>query len=274
MDPAQPQISASSWSRPLVRVAKDMSIDAGLVCVLIAAGLYGARRWRLARVAGWLGLAVLVMFASPLTSNLLRAPLLRAGAELATTANDCSGHPGPVVVLGGGATAAGLPAFETMERVHAAAGWIATNHPALVVMSGGPTTSAAAEVVTEAGVMIAFARSILGNKAEGVRFIAENHSLNTHDNAIFSRDVLHQESLSPAAPLRVVLVTSQVHMPRAAATFEKAGFEVCAVIAPEVPPAAGFVSESGWLNFATARKTSTTLNEWFGIAGYWFGGWL
>ncbi len=272
MDPAQSQITASSWSRPLVRVAKDMTIDAGLVCLLIAAGLFGGRKWRLARIAGWTGFALLVMFVSPLTSNLLRAPLLQAGARLAASGNGCAGHPGPVVVLGGGATPAGLPTFETLERIHAATGWIASHRPPIVVMSGGPTT-AGAQSLTEAGVMIEFARSLLGEKSRGIRFVAENRSLNTRDNAVFSREVIQRETASATNPQPIVLVTSRVHMPRAAATFEKAGFEVCAVIAPEITPAFGMITESGWLNFPTARKTSATLNEWLGILGYRLLGW-
>ncbi|NDJ15570.1 MAG: hypothetical protein EBY17_31095, partial [Acidobacteriia bacterium] len=140
MDSTQTQISASTWSRPLVRVAKDMTIDAGLVCALFAAGMLiaqmpGGRRLpplirRLGGVAGWTGFALLIGFSSPLTSNLLRAPLLKMGGQLQDAGGGCPMHPGPVVVLGGGATPDGLPALESLERINAASLWIAKNHPA------------------------------------------------------------------------------------------------------------------------------------------------
>ncbi|NBQ54121.1 MAG: hypothetical protein EBU49_11140, partial [Proteobacteria bacterium] len=206
------QISASSWSRPLVRVAKDMTIDAGLVCALLAAGIFavkipaGRRRphplmRRLAGVAGWTGFALLIGFSSPLTSNLLRAPLLKMGGQLQDAGGGCPMHPGPVVVLGGGATPDGLPA----------------------------------------------SREIL------------NASLPEGDRNL---------------PIKIVLVTSQVHMARSAATFAKSNFQICAVIAPEPAPVFGLVTEAGWLNFSTARKTSATLNEWFGMLGYRVRGWI
>ena len=103
-----------------------------------------------------------------------------------------------------------------------------------------------------------------------LQYLTETRSLNTHDNAIYSREILgFTPSAASGSPTRIVLVTSQVHMARSAMTFAKAGFEVCAVVASEEEPILGFVTEAGWLNFPTARKTSATLNEWFGILGYW-----
>jgi uncharacterized SAM-binding protein YcdF (DUF218 family) len=272
MEPTQQtQIAASGWSRPLVRVAKDMTFDAGLICALIAAGLWAGRKRQWARTLGWAGFALLVLFSSPLAVNAIRAPILGWSTDIAEKGAGCVSHPGPVVILGGGASSDGLPALETMERVAAAATWIQANPVPVAVLSGGPASldrkaEPGTAPVTEAAAMERFARFLTGPGADHTRFIQENRSLNTHDNAIFTRELL-----GPGK--RIVLVTSQVHMPRAAATFEKAGFEVCAVIAPEAPPSWGIITEAGWLNFGTARKMVTTLNEWLGILGYRLLGW-
>ena len=292
MDSTQTQISASSWSRPLIRIAKDMTIDSGLVCALLAAGILAGKipagrrlsnlMRRLGKIAGWAGLGLLIGFSSPLTSNLLRAPLLTMGEQLRDAGGGCPMHPGPVVVLGGGATPEGLPGIESLERIHAASLWIAQNHPAsaenplTVLLSGGPATLDRPDAPSEAAVMTRFLKLLNGVDGKNIEYLTENRSLNTHDNAVFSREML--TARLPAGdrnlPIKIVLVTSQIHMARSAATFAKSNFEICAVIAPEPAPVFGLVTEAGWLNFPTARKTSATLNEWFGMLGYRVRGWI
>lgn len=53
------------------------------------------------------------------------------------------------------------------------------------------------------------------------RIVLENKSRNTHENAIFTRDLL-----APKSDERWVLVTSAYHMPRAIGVFRRAGFTV------------------------------------------------
>lgn len=53
------------------------------------------------------------------------------------------------------------------------------------------------------------------------RIVVESQSRNTHENAIFTFDLLQ-----PKASETWLLVTSAFHMPRAAGTFRKAGFNV------------------------------------------------
>src|SRR5271165_5697826 len=52
----------------------------------------------------------------------------------------------------------------------------------------------------------------------------EGGSINTHDNAVLS-----YQMLAPRGVRRILLVTSAMHMHRAAGAFRKAGFEVIAV---------------------------------------------
>ena len=49
----------------------------------------------------------------------------------------------------------------------------------------------------------------------------ESESLNTYENAIYSRQFLSQKGIN-----RILLVTSAYHMPRSVYFFEKEGFEV------------------------------------------------
>lgn len=259
-------------------------MDAGLVVALLAIGLSQGwfrprfRKW--AKTFGWAGLVLFVVLASPLTSSVIRAPLLDAAETLIAGGNDCTGHPGPLVVLGGGATPNGIPSDATLERLVAAARWLEKNHPPgsgeiTVVVTGGPANLNVPGSLTESDAMAAilgrliFAPGTVGESSgEGVRIVKESASLNTHDNAVFTRTLLGDKG----GPM--VLVTSQIHMPRSVAVFAKAGFEVCAVHAPETRTPAGVLTESGWLNFATARKSVTTLNEYAGMLAYRLKGWL
>jgi uncharacterized SAM-binding protein YcdF (DUF218 family) len=53
--------------------------------------------------------------------------------------------------------------------------------------------------------------------------LMEDRSRNTIENARFAKEILERNGI---ANNRIILVTSAFHMPRAAATFEKAGFSV------------------------------------------------
>ena len=145
-----------------------------------------------------------------------------------------------------------------------------------VLLTGGPASLDRPDSPSEAAVLARFLKLLNGVDANKIEYLTENRSLNTHDNSVFSREILNA-SLPEGdrnLPIKIVLVTSQVHMARSAATFAKSNFQICAVIAPEPAPVFGLVTEAGWLNFSTARKTSTTLNEWFGMLGYRVRGWI
>jgi uncharacterized SAM-binding protein YcdF (DUF218 family) len=98
----------------------------------------------------------------------------------------------------------------------------------------------------------------------------ESGSINTHENAMRS-----YQALAPRGIRRILLVTSAMHMSRAAGVFRKAGFEVVAVPAD---------FRTGWgepnvleklLPSANNMVTSdTALHEWLGIAIYRLRGWM
>jgi|SRR5579862_664356 len=98
----------------------------------------------------------------------------------------------------------------------------------------------------------------------------ETGSINTHENAIRSYQVL-----APRGIRRILLVTSAMHMPRAAGAFRRAGFEVMAAPAD---------FRTGWGQPNALEKMRPTasnlvssdaaLHEWLGIAIYRMRGWM
>jgi uncharacterized SAM-binding protein YcdF (DUF218 family) len=99
--------------------------------------------------------------------------------------------------------------------------------------------------------------------------LVEDASINTRENALFTRKLLAARGID-----HVILVTSAIHMPRAAATFRKVGFDV-------VPAPADF--QSGWvaqasvLNWLPSSRdllqSSNVLHEWLGYLVYRLCGW-
>lgn len=105
----------------------------------------------------------------------------------------------------------------------------------------------------------------------------EEQSLNTYENALYSRQILEQNGIES-----ILLVTSALHMPRAVALFEKQGLEV-------IPAPADFtVTEEGWEtlfsgpietriitllpNASSLALTTNALKEYIGMAFYWLRG--
>jgi uncharacterized SAM-binding protein YcdF (DUF218 family) len=98
----------------------------------------------------------------------------------------------------------------------------------------------------------------------------EGESINTHENAVRT-----YQALAPRGIRRILLVTSAMHMPRAAGAFRKAGFEVIAVPADfrtgwgEANPLAKWLPSPDNL-----RNSDAALHEWLGIAIYRLRGWM
>jgi uncharacterized SAM-binding protein YcdF (DUF218 family) len=98
----------------------------------------------------------------------------------------------------------------------------------------------------------------------------EGESINTRENAIRSYQIL-----SPRGIRRILLVTSAMHMPRAAGAFRKAGFEVIAVPADFRSGWSESYPLEKWLPSAdNLRNSDAALHEWLGIAIYRLRGWM
>jgi uncharacterized SAM-binding protein YcdF (DUF218 family) len=118
----------------------------------------------------------------------------------------------------------------------AEAGRLARLYPKLKVLISDPTN-------------VAEALANLGGGITLSRLILETNSESTYQNAILCASLEH-----PKAGERWLLVTSAMHMPRAVASFRKAGFEV-------VPwPVYDSVSQ--------ASMFSAALHEWLGLVAY------
>jgi uncharacterized SAM-binding protein YcdF (DUF218 family) len=99
--------------------------------------------------------------------------------------------------------------------------------------------------------------------------LVENASINTHENALFTF-----KQVSPLGIHHIILVTSAIHMPRAAAAFRKAGFEVTAVPSDFHTGWDKPISVLRWLPASSALlNSSNALHEWLGLFVYRLRGW-
>lgn len=229
------------------------------VCLLIA-------RWR--RLGLWLTACSVAMIAilgfSPLGNVLLlplteRFPAWEAGR----------GDPDGVVVLGGSIdadvsrTRDAIELDSSAERVVAMAALARRFPNARIVFSGG-----SGNLVSEAVPEAPYAKKLLADLGmTGDRFIFEDASRTTYENAIYSRDLV-----KPKPGERWLLVTSASHMPRSVGTFRMAGFEVEAF--PVDWQTRGW--SDAWQPFrklsAGLGRADTAVREWNGLLVYWLTG--
>jgi len=109
--------------------------------------------------------------------------------------------------------------------------------------------------------------------------ILENESKNTYENAEFSYKLLSEREIN-----RILLVTSAIHMPRAAAVFEEQGFEVIPLpVDYSITETQSVVEDSNvWVTkildiIPTSSSLSLTTNaikEYIGMLVYSIRGWM
>lgn len=109
--------------------------------------------------------------------------------------------------------------------------------------------------------------------------ILDDESLNTYENALYSKDILDNMGIS-----EIILVTSAQHMPRSVALFEKLELEV-------IPAPTDYsVTQAQWedlwapnlklqvLNFIPSvgnlSATTGAMKEYLGMLVYWLRGWI
>ncbi len=249
---------------------------AGLACVLLLAALLLRRhtRTRTALVVAallvvWLsGNRIVAMAAA--RSLEWRIPPLAAGAQ------------GDAIVVLGGATREGLPPRPTHEvneagdrLIYAMQLWKQGAAPYIVVTGGrvevlGPYGESEAEVMAQLLEAMGVPRSAL---------LLEEESRNTYENAVYTQALLEEQGIE-----RVLLVTSAMHMPRAAAIFAR--LEIDATAAPTdymvtqadfdfyLRPELGIQLFNLVPSADDMRLTTLALREWIGIATYRMRGWL
>jgi uncharacterized SAM-binding protein YcdF (DUF218 family) len=211
------------------------------------------RRWAfsMALVGGLLLLAQSL----PIVSGELMGSLERRAGRLAQGPDGALA----IVVLGSGLITAApefggeFATYRTLIRVRHGA-QLAGRWGLPVLVTGGKPLDAER---SEAAVM---AEMLSGEFGVPVRW-QEDQSVDTAGNARLSAAILH-----PAGIRRIALVTQAFHMPRAAALFEAAGFEVVRAPTHFVATSDGPPVFSDFVPRASALHNSYyALHEWLGI---------
>lgn len=130
----------------------------------------------------------------------------------------------------------GIIALSGDDKRFAEAGRVARLYPKLKVLLSEQTD-------------LVGALAKLGGGIDPSRVILETKSTNTYENAIYCASLVR-----PTRQERWLLVTGALHMPRAVASFQKAGFRV------EPWPVYGATSE--------ASMVSSAIHEWIGLVAY------
>jgi uncharacterized SAM-binding protein YcdF (DUF218 family) len=136
---------------------------------------------------------------------------------------------------------------------------LARRYPrAQIIFSGGTDPSSSGPSEAAIGKKIFTSYGIAAD-----RILIEERSLTTEENARFTAELVH-----PTPQSRWLLVTFAYHMPRAMATFRRAGFNVLAF-------PVGWRTrwwEGIWLPAKTAaenlRRIDVAAHEWLGLIGY------
>jgi uncharacterized SAM-binding protein YcdF (DUF218 family) len=163
-----------------------------------------------------------------------------------------------IVVLGGGVSPEGIPVRPSAERAQRAAELWKAGYAPLVLISGGYTVIGPR---TEAQSM---AIVLQGLGVPSKALILENNSLNTFDNAVESQKLLLKRNVQ-----QVLLVTSRIHLLRSTLTFRKQGMKVIPIPAEQQPFQLDWNLAPAW---ERAQLLQGTLNEYFGLLGYWVQG--
>jgi uncharacterized SAM-binding protein YcdF (DUF218 family) len=167
-----------------------------------------------------------------------------------------------VIVLAGGMAGTAVESDTTrlsessLRRALAAARLAGRSPSARFILSGGGR-----KPVREADLM----RTLMTDQGVGPeRLFLERESLNTWENATKSARILKERGWS-ARPL--YLLTSATHLPRATATFRRAGIEACPIAADR--RRAPLEWESAWLPNPQALLNSfLALHEVIGLVAY------
>jgi uncharacterized SAM-binding protein YcdF (DUF218 family) len=226
---------------------------------LFAAALWPGRPWQ-PRALCALSLVLLWGGGSRFAAEGLAGSLEARTAPLASS----EGPADAIVLLGGGVMPALAPRTvpelaDAGDRVLEAARLWREGRAPLVVACGGSLDGSPPEASSLAALL-----QFLGVPPDAI--LEELRSRNTHENAVEAWRVLE-----PRGARRILLVTSALHMPRAAALFRAQGFEVVPaptdwLIVDPGPRSRLGVALSLLPNVESLAITTRALREWLGLA--------
>lgn len=215
------------------------------------------------------GFLTLAIFSLPITSHLLMRNLEKKYPPIT------SFEPASAVVILGGGTISIIPPRTHVELnysgnrvLHGVRVFRESGSPK-IVLTGGIVGAVSDATESDAVNMFALLNELFDIDTTDV--ILEPRSQNTRENAMFTMELFKRNSMEK----NIILVTSAFHMPRAAAVFRQAGFEVtCA-------PAGFFESERftrkvlSWQPSSKALSTSAiAIREYIGMLAYKIAGWI
>jgi uncharacterized SAM-binding protein YcdF (DUF218 family) len=241
--------------------------NALILALLLGVGLrvFGWRR----RGAELIGIALSILVLCSWTG--LPTILLRPLEQRFSVPDDPDRlNPAGILVLGGVIDSGLSTELHSAELIDGAerlvvAAELARRYPnARILLSGGSNGVFANNDVAESAV----ARDLLIEfGVPAARISIEDHSRNTHENAVFSFS-----AAEPAPREQWLLVTSAFHMPRAIGTFRAAGWN--GVVAWPVDYRNGATTD--WFGGRTAAEgltmTDMAVREWIGLVAYRFAG--
>lgn len=238
-----------------------------LVFLLILVGFFAL--WRGARKLALtaLGLSSFILFVGCFTT--LGAVLLTPLEERFSQPEQLPGHVDGIIVLGGymdGEINAGRRGFElnsAADRLVETLRLARLYPDARIIVSGGKGT-----FFEESQPEADSTRSLLEALGfSGERFLYENQSRNTVENASYSKALA-----KPQEGETWLLVTSAYHMPRAIGCFRKAGFDVLAWPVDYKTR----LNEGLTIYFEqplpALSRLSMAMREWIGLFAYWLTG--
>ncbi len=189
----------------------------GLVSLLLLVSLLSGKKQRLQKALVLSALLVL-----SLASNTWAANLLVSSLESRFPAPEEVPEAEIILVLGGGTEPPSSPRQMVEmngagDRMLYAAHLYQEGKAPLLLLSGGsiPWKNAGMSAADQMAAVF----EIMGVPRE--KLILEETSRNTYENALACAPILQERGID-----RVILVTSAIHMPRAAASFEKQGIEI------------------------------------------------
>ncbi len=273
----------STWNLELKNYLKDFSYDAGLpiiILIICCILLWLCIGKKITKILVTFSTFLIVIFCFKKTPEIISKPLLfenNKNEKLVKVDNliipqklpACVQAAKAIIVLGAGVYQENLPGINTQLRLLGLSQLfkkmdknelIKLQMP--IVFTGGYTNKNVHQ--SEANAMKIFLNYFYTKKNE-LNIITENESKNTYQNSAFCHELFEKYKIEK----KVVLITNDFHMFRAKRTFEKQGFQVCplSILSYET-------EGSGVFNFSNALSSVSLMNEYVGIIGYVWKGWL